>query len=516
MADSTAGLKDIAGAGRKHYVWLILLVAVIVGMALYFRNQILTAVAKAFPSVGRWFGVALASLLVLLFGGDALASTCCGTTVHANADLWGWTLTTFGSLLGLATFGMISFGAPDVREAKLTNGAKSVVYTPANGVEPQFDFYVDGKNPVLDGRPVMAVSQQISLTTQVVVAAGSHKFYDDDGPKLLKNATMQSGVLGTLLDATTGTGPLIKAVIEFFGLGFTRGSDDPISTMTSAQGEAATSYVTHYWTIPHAQNWHKNPILSALWLGIVNNMKITPTLAAANGIGANLSTAVTGTLKVSTPVVPASFWAWPLLNQWTLESSTIPGGSGGINLRRFGEQNAAATVPVDYVYAVLLMSNLIGLPGNQTLDNIASVNCPTLGISDMSNLPAFTKARLDAQHYGRSPIFIWNNPNYRKFEAVPITGGAPINTDMNLSILKFLALRQPGLDGTLGTSTLACGRGFELPIEMTYSGSTPSANHAVMIGALRKLDASIGPLLNQLSGGNLSATPDYDKRVARR
>jgi hypothetical protein len=501
VKEATAGLKDIANSGKRHYLWMGILLLVVVAVVIRYRTQIGNALGGLHPSIAKFLGVAVAALVVF-FGlpGLAEAATCCASPVAHAVQSGGFLdsiLTALAAAAGSGAMAIVAFPAPDVVEAKLANGNKTVTYTP--GAAQSYDFFVDGSvNISPENKPLCAVSQVIELATTVnTPSTGTASLKDDDLARLIGSVQMHGDPLGTILDSTVGTGPILKHLIEFVGLGFNRGPDAPVATVTVPASSSTAATYTRRLEIPHSQGWHTNPMSSALWLGIIDQLKITVTLAASTALAA-VSTGATSsgagsTLRVITPVVPNTHWHWPILAQWILE--TPEGGSNTVKLRRFGEANASGTEAVDYLHTVAYLSNKVGLPGNQALDNLASVNCPKLGIYNMQNLNQFSLARIEAQRWGQAPVGMSQNMNY-------VQDAVSDGNDMDS--LKFLMLRQPGLDMRLD-GTKAVVAGYDLPIELTYTGATPSTNHAVVLGSMRFLSQSIAGALSSAPNSKLTA-----------
>jgi len=502
MAEVTAGLKDIASAGKRHYIWLAALVFVGVFLTIRYRGQIAQAVGGIHPTLAKWLNVTVA-VVAIFFGlavgaGHVEAAVCCAKPIVHAASSGGWVshvLTLLAGAAGAGVMGLVAFPAPDIVEAKLANGSKTQTFTQGASAQ-SFDFFVDGSVPnAPDGRPLCATSQKIQISGTVEnTYTGSHALTDDHLAPILESVQMHSNLLGTILDKTVGTGAILKHLIEFVGLGFNRGADTPVATVTvpSPSGTNTLAVVRHY-EFPHAQRWSRSPIASALWLGIINQMKITVTLAPTTAL-AQFSTAAvfSGTgasLKVVTPVVKNTRWHLPVLAQWLLENNI--GGSTTFTLRRFGEVNASGTAPVDYLCGVYLLSNLLGLGGNQAIDNILSINSPKLGISNCQNVLQFAMDRIAAQRYGQSPRAMADNGNY-------VMGTTPTGNDN--AGLKFLPLIQPGLDMTLDAMGAPKGNGFELPIDFTYT-STPSTTHATVLQSMRFLNQATIAEIQRLSGG---------------
>jgi hypothetical protein len=96
---------------------------------------------------------------------------------------------------------------------------------------------------------------------------------------------------------------------------------------------------------------------------------------------------------------------------------------------------------------------------------------------------------------GRSSSSYTDNGNYQ-------TGAVP--TGMNIADAKFLALLQPGL-GMGYENMLKVAKSFELPITMNHTVK-PTEKDAYLILSMRKLSMNVGPKLENLSRGRLSAT----------
>ena len=509
----TAGAKDLGGVARKRYVWAALLVAFIIFMTIRYRSQIATKLSSILPSWAKSaLGLAtLAVFFTVLFTADANAATCCvKPALMAVSHGFGHYLAIAAGILGGGVaFGITasSFGAADIREAKLATGDKFATYDATAGAYategPAFDFYVDGQNPVnAKGRPLVAMSQVLEVHAQIDQPyTGTAPIYDDDLALMVKSVKMEENrALGTILDDKVGTGVIIKNVLEFVGLGWNRGADAPVATITvpSPSGTTHASYV-RFFTIPHANMLLRNPMDSALWLGIINGMNVRVQMAGANAfasVSTNSKMAGTATqVRLTTPIKAHSHWHWPMLLQFLLET---PLAGETITLRNFGQKNASGSEPIDYLFFLARLFNVANLPGNTAGDNVTQIDCQKLGISRCQNVPAFFKARLEDQVQGRSPMGYSDNGNFQQ-------GTTP--TGMNMADAKFLAVLQPGLDMEY-ENMMKLGKGYELPISMVHT-SAPTLNDAYVSGSMRKLDLGVGSVLANLSapfGGKLSAT----------
>lgn len=507
----TATKKFVTG----HYVAFGLVAVVIIGLAIRYRASIVAKLSTMLPAtVKKWLAITTAFAIgfVSLFGvsGVAEAAICCAKPVASVvAHSSGWAHAGWGAIFAALAavpfaFGTLLYPAPDTVEAKMTRGEKQATWNydsyGAAGPGP-FDFYVDGSVPMHPDkkRPLVAVDQLIEVSTTVEqVDTGTNPLFDDDLARLVTSVLMhESKYLGTIVDDKFATGPMIKHIMEFYGNAFNRGADAPVATIT-VPGEADTNDATftRFWDIPHAQQVLRNPLESALWLGIINDMNIRVTMPANTVLGGVSTGAIlkgASALRVTTGVTPYQSWHWPLINQVTIE--TCLAGSNSVKLVKFGEKNADGTVPEDYLYAILWLSSLSGLPGNMTLDNLTSIQVLKLGLNKIENIPAFLYRRLKAQKFGLSPIG-FDNPNYQD-------GAIP--SGMNLADLRALAIMQPGLSMAYDTM-LKVTKGYQLPIDATFGTVPTTTPHAFAVMAMRTLALNLGPALAARSNGNLSAT----------
>jgi len=528
---ATEGLKAFANTGKRHYIWLGVLLLVALVLALKYRTEIGTAIAKVSPGLAKWLGFGISTIVVffgVVFGSDvAQAATCCAKpVVHAvtsGGGFFEWmagawqTIAAAGA--GISLCSVIGFPAPDILEQKLGSGNKAYEFTP--GTAKSIDFETKVTSPTVSGdagkgRPICAIDQVIELSTTIENVVGGTAIKDEQLPRLISSVKMHGDPIGTLLDDTVGTGPILKHFAEFIGLGFNRGPDQPVATISVPPGApgATTSDATYtrFLTIPIAQRWYERPIDTAIPVCLLNKMVTTVKLPASTIFGdAGVSTGgiykgAGSVLKAYLNVVPNTHWCWPLINQHILDKQA--GGSKTFTLKKFGEKNASGTDPIDLVYSIALLSNKCGLGGNQALDNIASIQSLKLGIVDCENVPAFYGNKLMAQRMGMSPLGLEDNPNY--IQDATCTG-------MNLADAKWLPLLQPSMGLSFQSlKQMAKPSGYELPIDLTYVGATPTDEHLTVISSIRRLSRNIAGQLVSLSGGNLPADPATAPKLATR
>jgi len=495
------GGRAVLGVAKKHYLWMGLVLLAVLVLAIRYRAQITAKLASVLPVWAKQlFAISGLAIGFLLLGTSVAEAACCVAPAVRHFSGSGILSAIAGILASGALLGYTGFKAPDVKEAKLDSGAKqyNFSYTSEPG-EHTVDFFLDGTVPVdKKGRPLVALDTVVEVSTTVTNPHdGTHSILDDDLAGIIKTVKInEPRVLGTILDDTVGTGPIVKHVLEFVGHGFNRGADAPVAAIEVPDTGTELFECTRYWSIPHAMRCLDDPMISALWMGIMHKASVTIRLAAANyldGVSTGALLAGPTSVRVTNPVVPYNRWHWPLLASAVLEQPTA--GTETDTLRKFGQKNAEGTLPVDWLFLVSRLSNKVGLPGNCALDNITEIDCEVLEIARLQNVPAFLKARLEAQVYGRSSANFNDNGNY-------IAGAVP--SGMNLGDVKLLNLLQPGLDMPV-PNMRPVGKGFEMPISYKYT-TQPTDPSAYVLMSMRYLSQQCGPTLAKLSTNKLSSS----------
>lgn len=504
MAEPTEGAKDIAKVATNHWLWAAIFVAGIAFLVVRSYARIATAArkhpkwAKAMNIPVACFAFVVAGLLAV----DASAATCCSAPVAAAAGsgLGGIVLAVLAAASGAISFGMVGLGTPDAVDCKTANGQKSVSFDMDDAtVDPSVDFFVDGSQNLdpITRRPLVVLDDVIELTSTAnnPFSTGTNPIYDDDRARELASLQITNPIVGTVLDQTSGTGPFVKLVMEFFGLGFNRG-DIPVATLLVPGAGVASATETRSFTIPRAQRFLPRPSRTAPWLALWHNTDLRISLAkkavALNGVSTGATISGTSTVKVSSIYAAAHDWEAPMIARYWRE--TPVGGSNATTLRRFGEADPAGTIPTDMLFLIAQLSSLKGLGGNQTLDQITQIDVPKLNLARVENIGNFVKARIDAQ-YGNAKGVRNLDGNYQMGAAVD---------GINAADLLFLALKQPGHKMAM-ESLLEAKSGSELAITESLAGANPSGQYAFALGSLRHLNNTALAQLVALSGGRVKA-----------
>jgi hypothetical protein len=491
----TKPASALADLFRKYWLFMLVLLALIIALVMRYRDSLTSKTSTApgwLKSFLKVSGFLVPVGLVLLGAGEAMAAmtgACaghvpCGTVEHVGGffgQAWAWLLALGGA--GVA-FGITAFSAPDTLDMVTEGDGRSITYTPGVAFETGLYVKTASKNRTKGGAPLVAIDNTVTIDTTVSQTYnGTSSLEEDDLARLLAYMEINSPLIGTVLNQTTGTGPILDLAINFLGQGFNRAGDCPTVSLTvpAPSGETNTAR-TKYFTFPWAQRYLMDPAATCPWLRLLHSTHFKLGIAVNTALAA-VSTAAhtegaTSTIRGTTSYIPHAFWFQPLIPYWRLD--TPASGSEGITFKNFGGAGPKSTVPIDYVHTLGMLSNLKGLPGNLLISTITGIIAESFGIDDVQHVDMLVKARLQAQVSGRTPdIGFGNGGNH-------VMGTTAAGTNkMSLDKLLFLLLRQPSLDMTLN-HMLRYDSQVELPIRMTFS-STRTGADALLTGSLRSL-----------------------------
>jgi hypothetical protein len=449
-------------------------------------------------------GTPAAVFFGIVLGSDYVyASTCCAAgDGYLASTIGAWFGEHWKSVLGifvtLATpVGISMFSAPDTLDAVTSNDGEEITYTPGASQKVAMYIKTAAKNTTKRGEPLVAVDTTISLETTVnnPFSTGTASIEQDDLARLLEYLTIESPLLGKVLDETTGTGPILDLVISFLGQGFNRAGDVPIASIVVPGSGTTSTAVVKYFTFPWAQRFLLDPSATSPWMGLLHNTKLGIKLAASTALG-DVSTGATTSgatsrVRATTSYVAHAFWYQPLLPFYRLDNPSS--GSNGLTFQNFGSSGPDSCDPIDWVHTIGQLSNLKGLPGNTLISNITKIMAPSFGLDSVYSPDHLVKARLQAQVSGRtSDLNFTEGGNHAKGAA---------NTGMNLAKLLFLLLRQPSLDMRL-ENMLKFQKDVELPIQETFT-SAPSGAHGFLLGSCRRINEGHAARFRSLSGNKL-------------
>jgi hypothetical protein len=497
LAKAPAAFWDVA----KKY-WLAALIAIGIFGLLIMRwrvglEQKISKTPKVLKSIARVGGF-LVPFGLLLLGGEALAATGQGATCCAEpAAALSWWQAMLALLAGPIAFGISMFSSPDILDGKTTNKGKSLSFTPS-AAKQDFSMFIKCPNKRTTSStppaPLLAIDTTIALETTVNnLTTGTAAIEDDDLARLLDYLEIESPTIGTVLDQKTGTGPVLNLVIEFLAMGFNR-SVAPIASIAVGSGTTRSVALTKYWTYPWCQRFLDDPSLSCPWLGIIDETELKMNWAVTSILG-GVSTGSTysgaSTVRVGTSYISHTHWFQPWIAKYFVNAPTA--GTDGLEFTGFGSALPQHTIHKDLVFAIGQLSNLKGLPGNMTINNILKIIAPAFGLDDVSNIDMLVSERLKAQISGRTPDMSFSNGGNHKIGTVA--------DGMSLDDLLFLLLRQPSLNMDLRNMLLFDSKTkLEVREEMT---SVPSTQHAFLLGSLRQLDIETQQSVKETSGGRM-------------
>ena len=502
----------------KKYWWAgpaIILILLGVGMAIkpaftrWFTTTGSTTNGDKLPnavrSVLRISGFLLPIGFILL-GADYVQAACaahggipCGASVGWLSHYW-HELVALLSASGLA-FG-VHLAAPDVLDGFNENNGRSISYTPGSALNVSMFMKTKTKNATggKNSKPLIAVNSTVAIDTTVSnLTSGNHPIQSQDLALMLSSLEITTPFHGPILDKLTGTGPNLDLVINFIGQGFGRWGDAPTLTIVVGTSPAASNdqVLTKYFTFPWAQRYLADPTLTAPWLATLDDATFSITVAESTALGAISTGAVTkgsSRIRLGTSYWKGQYWRQGLVPYWRVDAPSS--NSDGLVFENFGGAGPTNTKKADKVHTLGLLSNLAGLKGNQTIDNITNIIAPDFGLEDVQNIDMLVGERLRAQWRGRIG-------NYDLSTGGNHVQGTP-NVGMALNKLLFLLLKQASVDMQVEAmdeyteKTKLAAR-----LLLTAPLTTP---HAFIVGSLRELDAATMTKQSLLSGGQIPNT----------
>lgn len=425
----------------------------------------------------------------VLLGADYVQAACAahgGIPCGADAANWFshyWHL--LAALLSTSGVGFaIHMTAPDLLDGFNDMNGRVINYTP--GAANVLSMYAKTANKNQTGgvnsKPLIAVNSMVTLDTTVEnLSTGTNPIQSQDLARLLDSLEISTPFHGTILDKLTGTGPNLDLVINFIGQGFARAGDAPTLTIVVGTGGAANDQVvSKQFTFPWAQRYMEDPSITCPWLLTLDNANFSIGIAASTALGAVSTGAVTknaSRIRLGTSYWKSPVWRQGLIPYWRVDAPAS--NSDGLSFQNFGGAGPTGTKPLDRVHTLGLLSNLKGLKGNQTFDNITNIIAPDFGMDDVINIDMFVTERLRAQFRGRI-----GNYDYA-------TGGNHVQGTANngaaIDKLLFLLLLQPSVDT----------RSDSLPVYESKTTKTArlvmttplTTQHAFIVGAHRELSA---------------------------
>jgi hypothetical protein len=507
---------------KKYWFMGPIIVLVLMGIGMALKPWFTNATTSAGSSTkGNRLPVMLRSVLkisgfllpigAVLYAANAFAGVghtshqiCCAEQVGGFLELLKqtWHILATGAGTGIM-FGISHLSAPDVLDAKTENNGDNISYTPGAASAVALYLKTGQKNHAPSGKPYIATSSTVAIDTTVEqVSTGTNPILNQDLARLIDYLEISSPFHGPILDKETGTGPILDLVISFIGEAFGRHGDAPIVTITVPSSAPNDVAVTKYFNFPWVQKYLWEPQETAPWLGLLDNAKFRVGIAADTALAAvstGSNTKSASVVRSWTSYCVSPEWRQSYLPYWRLDKPAS--GTNGITFKNFGEAGSPATVPIDIVHTIGMLSNLKGLPGNLTFDTLSEIIAPDFGLDDVTNIDGLVRERIQAQAFGRTGGYGYDNGGNH------VQGTAATNGGMSLANLLFLFFRQPQLDMEI-TNMIKLTAKTQLSARLKTT-STRTGEDAFIVGALRKLTPGKLAEANALSGGLMP--PTYDK-----
>ena len=513
IASLTGGPSAFWAFVRKY--WLFAFAALLISGALLmrYRNTLATKFSGLPAGVKTWLKIS--GLLVPVGYAVFASQRAFAGVMHVAAASHGHGHGVAGVLLGFVslllgglTLGMF-FQADDPLDLEDSQNGRLITYTPAATAQDKSLFINVHRAMSPDGKkPLVATAIVIKVVTTVTQpGSGGSILYHDDLNRLVESISIESPILGTLLDKVTGQGTVLGSLVGFLGNGFNGNADQGVAAIAA---NASPIKVTKFFTFPIAMKYLKDPLATSQYLKSLDKTEIKIRIGATTCLAAvSTGCAVGGadsTVSGCVLYVPHTHFFKPRLSYFRLD--TPASGSDGLVFQNFGDKGPRASVPVDHVDAIFQLSNLKGLPGNTTIDNITRIIGPDMGLDDVLGIELLVQSRLKAQQSGASgrPNFADGGPY-----AMP---AAAAGGGMDLAQLLALPLLQPSTSMHLdGMKTQAAGAAIRLREEF---GTTRTGSDAFLIHSVRDMSDLVVKQISNIYGTDISATPKRAQGATRR
>jgi hypothetical protein len=504
--DPVAQITNAPGAFgtviKKYWIFFIVAILALLALSVRYRNETAAKFSSMPASVKTWLKIAgfLVPFGALFLAGDAWAGV---GAAHAHAAIGaGWIAAAISAIsvaVGSLAFGHV-FGAEDSLDLEDSYGGRTITFTPAAGLTQRSLFINVHRATDYRGRPLVATAITIAVTVTVNnPAPGSATIHDQNLALLLDSVSIESPLLGTLLDRTTGTGPVLDLLISFLGLGFNNAGNVPVDPIVQGTSVGGTNVkkITKYFTFPIATKYLSDPLLTAMYLKALDKTEIKLNVAGTGCLdGVSTGATISGadcSLSGTVTYLPHSHFFRPMVAYYKIDAPSS--NSDGLTFNSFGDAGPRCTKPVDNVMDLAQVSNLLGLPGNTTISNITRILGSQIGLDDVQNLDQFVLARLRAQLIGASGLPKYSeNGNYMQVITSPLGGVDRVG-------LLALHLVQPSVGTSWKNGIPANGQSkITIREELTAPLTT---QHAFLVASIRELDDGYVSKISSLYGGKV-------------
>jgi len=467
----------IAGVKSKPVVWaLIFLVLALV--VLRYRTQIANFL-RGLPGVGPTLGKVIGGFALLALGGSDAAAA---NAVAEGSSSWPLVAGILGVLVVLKSavhllggrVGAAGWNFPVPYSADLkSDGASVVTLVPSSSAEVPATFKIEGFAGHVGGAWQRATAICGRLRTVLdQPAAGSSTINADQLPRVIGGLEILSDTFGTLLTKETGTGPVLKHLIEFVGQGYAYG-DYPRAQIAAADGDTT---VDLYFCYPFAQLYLKRPHDTTPWVGWLNKTVINFSLAVSTALDGVSTGAV---LKASTTL---QMWLDYHLDQ-DLELTTLPywqqytrsANGNTIMLENIGAAKGLKGVePFSRILGVFEHTDQAGMGGPDGADNLTEFYCPALGIQRLVNVDSLFRA-YRAYAIRRSAVVGGNGTSaLHNGAGNPETMAATPSATLSSATAMYIPIRAPSADLEVTKAPKLRG---DLEITQRYTTTPSSGTH---------------------------------------
>ncbi len=488
----TGAPKTVAGwAKARPWVFALLMFLTVV-VAIRYRAQVvkfLTGLPAVGPFLARILGVAGAFMLLSMAASASWADGL-GGEVHG-----GWQhLLGLGIGAAVVLFFLcmrlvrrdggpafsVFFPREDVLDLRTPDGAFSVAITPGATEQPA-QFKITGDKGSWAGSWLKATG----LTTRVTftfdqAASGGSTVNWDELPRILGGLEILHPLWGTMLTKETGSGPILKHLIEFIGMGYRYAGDDARAQIASTDGDTTCDL---YFTYPLAQRCMIRPTDQATWIGWLDQTLLNVTIAVSTAIAAVSTGAVIKTpttVKMGLDYVLDNDLEVPTLAFW--QRYTHNAGSETIRALGLGSNGPRATLNFERILGIYELFNVWGFGGTTTSDIITAVFLEQLGLSRVTNVDMLVKNYLKVIGF-HGPKGGNGNNALHALAGNPFTMAATPNNALNASTLAYLALRAPGLQQEITKAVKFAG---DLIVTQSYSTTPSSGQHILVVQSIRE------------------------------
>lgn len=494
VSAATAAPKAVAGwAKAKPWVFVAFCFLLVV-LAVRYRNQVVRFLTGVnFLGIGQFMarvlGVTSTAALLMLIPLRADAAQLGGMPTTTG----GWIGLGLGALVVVALLCLrllrgdagpafsVFFPKEDTLDLRTPDGSTSVAITPG-AAEQTVQFKITGDKGSFAGGWMKAtgITFKNTFVFDQAAAGGSAVFWDEL-PRVIAGLEILHPLWGTMLAKETGSGPILKHLIEFIGSGYEYAGDGARAVIASTDGDTTCDL---YVTYPIAQKCMVRPTDQACWIGWLDQTLLNFTQAISTRI-ADVSTGAViktpCTVKAGLDYIIDNHLEIPTIAYWA--RYTHNAGSELIRALGLGKGGPQNTKLVERLVGIYELFNVFGFGATTTSDNVLAVFCEQLGLTRVTNVDFIVKNYLKLLGPVRGPKGGNGTSALHALAGNPYTMGATPSNALNISTLGYLALRAPGLRQEITKVPKFAG---DLMVTQTYTTTPSSGSHILVVQSIRE------------------------------